>query len=296
MKKSSIIIYTVLLIFWFYFSGSAQDISLSAGIDRTEMLFEETVTMTVEVKWPGDITQFRFEILPLPGTENLKVLGTTSTISSIEENNQEYTVRTFKYTFKPTKGGIGAIMPIILSYITMPDSLPGDLATQEFHVSIAQPVPPPEEGGLGLVYVLIIISVVIVVIILIVYLVRKRKGDDTPVLTPEQKLLEELKTIRDESSVDRKLFYTRLYKLLTDYLTAKYDIDTVRKSPQEICDKLGSLKLSAGFKEKYSGWLIQADKEKFAPGSGSPGDTIRLITEIGNHFQSIDTDTKSEAK
>jgi hypothetical protein len=298
MKYLLTILIAVFLVGFHAITAEAQDISLSAGLDKTEMPYEETAALTIEVKWPGDITHYRFGILPLPKTENLKVLGTTSTISSIEEEGKEFTVRTFKYSFKPTKAGIGIIRPILLNYITMPDSLPGDLSTQEFQVSIAQPIPVVEKKGFPIFYIVIIIAFVIVgLTLLILFLIFRKKGDVAPVLTPVQGLIDELATIKKDAGIDRKLFYTKLYRALVNYLSAAYKVETINKAPEEICEAVKSLKAPAGFNEKMTGWLIQADKEKFAPGSGTPGDTVRLANEIENYFQKTDTtDTKSEVQ
>ena len=66
--------------------NAGENISLSAALDRFDIPFEETVELELEIKWQGDITSYAFELIPLPELENLKVLGTSSAISSgIEE-------------------------------------------------------------------------------------------------------------------------------------------------------------------------------------------------------------------
>ncbi|UCD17932.1 MAG: hypothetical protein JSV44_03230 [Candidatus Zixiibacteriota bacterium] len=273
-----------------------EQISLSANLDKTEIRFEETVSLTLEVRWVGDITSYRFEVFPLPETENLKVLGTTSAISSAQEQGREITVRTFQYEFQPTASGTGVVMPILLSYVAMPDTMPGQLSTQQFTVAIAEPIPEPQMRGLRWYHYLALALIVIVIVVAGVYIRKRARERIEPVKTPEDELLSALAPIKDESHLDRKLFYTRLYKLLLDYAERKHHIPTGGKMLQDIFNAMEAAEVPVDEKGKLSGWLSLADREKFSPGGGEPGDTIRLITEIENHMHDIKKRGKSEAR
>lgn len=275
-------------------AGADEEISLSAGLDKSEIPFEGTVVLDVKIKWQGDISRYAFEVLPLPETENLKVLGTSSAISSFEENNREYTSRTFKYTLQPTGSGTGIIKPIALQCISMPDSIPHELTTQQLHVIIAEPLPEPEEGSLFLYFIIPI--AIIAAAVVIVILKKRTKREVIPVRTAEETFLEELADIRRGNQSDRTQFFTRLHKALTEYIETKYNIMTAGRTAPDILAELEKDDISINEKEKISAWLQRAEKEKYAPFGGEPGDLIRLITELENHFAKNDMSDRSEAK
>lgn len=276
----------------------ADEISLSATLDKNEIAFEGKINLSLEVKWEGDITDYSFGVMPLPETRNLQVAGTRSTISSVDEDGREMTVRAFDYTFKPTQAGTGIIYPIIFDYISWPDSIPGELTSQQFEVAIAPPLPPPEESDSSLLSTVVIVVLATIVVVILVYVfirLRKARVTGEPALSVERQFLDELSVIKKESQIDRKVFFTRLYKLLTDYMERKYDLHLSGRMAQNILADLDRLDISGDAKDKIGGWLKQADKEKFAPSAGTPGDIIRLISEMEDYFTKLDSQNKSEA-
>lgn len=290
---------------WGYFFGGilflcllspaySEEISLSAGLDKTDIAFEDSLSLTVILKWQGDIRKYAFEILPLPKTEKLKVVGTSSAIASGEEDKVEITKRTFRYTLKPTLSGVGVIEPIVLKYISWPDSIPGELTTQQFKVMIADPLPPPKKSEFPMFWLILIIFVIVIIIIFMV--IKKRRPQGEPEKTAEKAFRDGLKKIKDGAQSDRKTFFTKLYKLLSVYIEVRYKINTVGKTAVVISEELDKLDIPLRQKEKLIGWMMQAETGKFAPLSGTPGDIIRLITELENFFQEIDVSNKSEAK
>lgn len=276
----------IILLFPALSLNAGENISLSAALDRFDIPFEETVELKLEIKWRGDITSYAFEVLPLPVLENLKVLGTSTAISSGEENGAEITTRTFKYRLKPTGSGIGTIEPIVLQCISMPDSIPGELSTQILKVNIAEPIPVEKESGLSLYLYFMIASLMIAAVVIIV-LKKKNKPDVEPVKTPEAYFFDTLAQIKAENQSDRKMFFTKLHAALAEYIKLKYSIETSGQTAVIISGHLEKLEISLNEKEKISGWLIRAEKEKYAPFGGEPGDIIRLISELENFFNDI---------
>ena len=51
--------------------SAGENISLSAGLNKSEIPFEGDVELKLEIKWQGDISSYVFEVLPLPELENL---------------------------------------------------------------------------------------------------------------------------------------------------------------------------------------------------------------------------------
>ncbi|MBN2226907.1 MAG: hypothetical protein JW763_06050 [candidate division Zixibacteria bacterium] len=288
MHRYIIIVLTCLLSLAVVEGAAGGELSLSARLDKTDIAFEETVSLVLEVRWTGTIADYRFGILPLPETEYLAVQGSSSAISSEEQDGQDITTRIFRYEFKPTKGGIGRILPITLEYLTMPDSISGQLTTQEYSIQIAPPVVLAEPTGLAWYHYVIIAVVLAGAVFVVVLIIKKGRRPVAVETTPEQTMLEKLSEIRGEGHIDRKVFYTRLYRLLLDYIDRKYEIAIVGGMTPDVIAALDDKEIPRGEKEKLAGWLTLADREKYAPGGGEPGDTIRLITEMENYMQNCD--------
>jgi len=270
------------------FAGNASgaEISLTGSVDKTDIAFEDSLTLTVEIKWFGDITSYTFQVLPLPDAENLKVTGTSSSISSKSSEDGDITLRTFKYVLRPTGPGTGTIEPVVLDYVALPDSTAGQLATQRFQISIAPPIPRGTEANLPFfARVLIFIAAIIITVVIIIMIRRKKKVHVEPEKTPEDEFLDGLETARKETQNDRKQFFTRLHKLLIVFLERKYDLELSGKTTQLVVEQLETVDMPVVMKENISNWLTQADREKFAPGAGSPGDVLRLATEIDKTFR-----------
>jgi len=266
--------------------NAGENISLSAALDRIDIPFEKTVELKLEIKWQGDITSYAFEVIPLPELENLKVLGTSSAISSGKENGNEITTRTFKYTLKPTGSGIGTIEPITLQSISMPDSIPGLLSTQLMKVNIAKPIPVEKESGVQI-YLYLMVAALMIVAVVIVVLKKRNRPDVEPVKSPEEYFSETLAQIKANSQSDRTQFFTKLHSALADYIKLKFSIETSGQNAEKITGQIEKLEISPNEKEKISGWLVRAEKEKYAPFGGEPGDIIRLISELENFFNNI---------
>ncbi|PKK84808.1 MAG: hypothetical protein CVT49_01240 [candidate division Zixibacteria bacterium HGW-Zixibacteria-1] len=267
-------------------SAAASEISLTGSVNKTDIAFEDSVTLTVEIKWLGDITAYNFQVLPLPTCENLKVAGTSSSISSKTSEGQGITIRTFKYVLRPTQAGVGTIEPVTLDYVHVPDSTTGQLATQQFKVLIAAPLLRGNETNLPwFAKILILLAALVVVVVVIIIIVRKKSVRVEPEITPGQKFLEELENVKRDFSNDRKQFFTRLHRILVIYLENSHNLNLSGKTTQLMLAEMEPLEMPVVLKEKIGQWLMQADKEKFAPGTGSPGDVVRLATEIDDIFR-----------
>ena len=280
---------TVLLIYFFSAEAQESEISLSSKLSKADIKFEETTDLEVTVKWWGDKSRYLFEAFPLPETQNLMVQGTSTAISSGVEEGDTYVSRTYKYTFKPTEDGVGVIEPITLKYIELPDSIPGELSTQRFQVLIAAPkvVPSDKEGISGLLYIIGGLVILGAVGAVIIFIKAGNRGPEEDVRAPEEVFIEKLGEIRKESGTDRKQFFSKLYKLLVGYIGEKHNIETIGRTTRDISDDLEKSEIDISQKEKLGLWLTIADKEKYAPHAGEPGDIIRLTTEMEKHFRNL---------
>nr|MBN2276747.1 hypothetical protein [candidate division Zixibacteria bacterium] len=265
----------------------AGEISLTGTVDRTEMAFEDRLNLELQIRWQGVITDYTFEIMPLPTTENLKVVGTSSTISSTLEDGVDYTTRSFKYSLQPTGSGIGAIEPVTFNYVSLPDSIPGQLTTQRFTVQIAKPAARPQETG-TVPYIIIYVTILVIiaaVVAVIIIIRKKRAARAVPEPSLEDKFRDQMETLKKEAGGDRQLFFTRFYRLILLYLESKFGIKTAGKTTALILANLEKTDMPPERQEKIAGWLKQAEQEKFAPGRGTPGDVMRIITEVDDFLR-----------
>jgi hypothetical protein len=284
-KISAVPLISIVLIAVIFAGASGKEISLSARLDKTEMPFEATAEVILEIKWVGGMGDYLFEALPLPSARGLKIQGTTSSISSFSENGVDYTVRLFKYTLKPTMAGTGVIEPFVLKYAAMPDSIPGELTSQSFQIAIAQPLPPKKKSNWA--FFILLGCGLIILAGSSLYIYKRAKKNRIPketVKSPEEIFLDELAVLKKDAQIDRKLFFTHLYKSLLTFAENKYGVVVRGRSTSDILAELPTKEIALEMSERLSEWLTLADKEKYAPSGGAPGDVIRLISELEKYF------------
>jgi len=275
---------------------SGSEISLSARIDKTDIPFESTAELSLDIRWEGKVADYAFELLPLPTTQSLKILGTSTSVRSEVVDGRDFIVRSFHYTLEPTRAGLGLVEPIILKYISLPDSIPAQLASQRFQINIDSPLPKKVQhtrNGGFFVYAIPILIVLVTAGLVIWF--RRQKSQPEPVGTSEEALLLALSLAKRETMSDRKLFFSRLYTILSQYLESKCSIKTAGRTAAEILGDCETANLSDDLKSRFNIWLTMAEKEKYAPLPGEPGDMIRLATEIENLFEKKLNLNKAEA-
>jgi len=289
------------LVFIIPFLSHASNLTLSASIDKTDIPYEGEVTLSVEINWRGTLEDYSFGLMPLPETDKFKVAGTSSSISTEEDSlGQDITIRQFKYTLKPVEFGIATIYPITLDYTAFPDSIPGQLTTQQFKVNIDRPIPKEEksQSNTGL-YLLIILGAAIVIAVPSVYFIFIRKKEiPEPELSPEKRFIEDFRDVKKESINDRRQFFARLHKTIVSYFSQKYDINPTGKTAAVIIEELKEREIPETELARPADWLTIAETEKYAPTKGEPGDLLRLAAEIEAHFEDEkdNTSNKPEAK
>jgi hypothetical protein len=263
------------------------------------MPFEEKAHFEIVLSWHGSQFAYRFDKPLQPTLEKLKVQEFSSTISSSGEGADEVTIKKYDYTLVPTLSGAGRIEPITISYVTWPDTIPGTLVTEAMTVSIASPAPIARRtSGLPQYFwPLVGVSGGIVVFggVGIVLVMRARKmRNRAPEKTTVQLFLERLAQSSSESNGDLKRFQTALYKNLLWYLSAQYGFKFAGQSVEEVVKALDNTGVPESEKDRICGWLLRADREKFSPAMSSPGETVRLETEVREFFESLEY-TKSRA-
>jgi hypothetical protein len=277
------------IVFWMVAAG-VQAISLSQSLDKTEIAYDDHATLEIVVTWPGAQTSYIFDKPLQPQMENLKVQQYSSTTGSITTGGGEVTTKRFSFTLVPVGSGTGRIAPVTVSYFSWPDSIPGQLVTEEMTLRIAPPVAKKSPGGLSKMPLgiwiaggagwLLILGVIGLVIV-------KRRRPKQVVKTPRDLFLERLTLLKQASGSDLKRFQTGLYRDLTWYLSTAYGMDPVGLSLDEILTSVDGSKIPEIEKDKICGWLARADREKFSPLPPSPGETMRLEHEVREFFEKM---------
>jgi cell division protein ZapA (FtsZ GTPase activity inhibitor) len=224
-------------------------IELKSSVDKSKVPFNRELTFSVEASWEGE--QERFSITPLvpPQCENLEIMGSSSVNQTRMEQGKTMAVKIFRFALKPTQTGKGRIGVIQLSYVDNATQDSSSLSTQPIDVQITSPV--SERGPK---YKTILIFVMAAILIYVLYTARKRtrrieikpeqevQTKTEKEETPEQRALRQLEDISEQMKKGASdSFSSDIYRLLTGYLEARYQIVTAGKTTNNIIDSLTNL-------------------------------------------------------
>ncbi len=270
-------------------NGFGQAMSLSQTLDKASMAFEDSAKLEITLTWPGSQLAYYFDKPVQPQLDRLKIQGYATSISSAATAQGEVTTKRFQFTLVPTSAGQGRIDPFTISYVHIPDSLPGGLTTSALTIQISDPIPRKQPANvenwrLKWSYILAICVTLLGVLALIIVKSRNKRPYQ-PVKSPVDAFLDRLGQAKTEANGDLRRFQAGLYKILLVFLGEQYGLNIAGLSTAEVIEQMESTNLSAGLKEKISGWLMRAEREKFAPLPPTPGETIRLEQEIREQFE-----------
>lgn len=223
-------------------------IELKSSVDKSEVPLNREVTFTVEASWEGEQDRFSITPIGLPKCENFEILGSSSVNETKIEGGKTVSLKTFNFTLKPTQTGTGRIGSVRLSYVDNVTQDSSTLSTQPIGVEITPSVerraPVPRT---------ILIFVVAAVLIYVIYSARRRTKrieiarEETKKPMPKDESPED-NTLKDLEAIDRRVqqgdleaFSSDVYRLLTRYLEARYQIVTSGKTTDSIIDSLSNL-------------------------------------------------------
>jgi hypothetical protein len=267
---------------------SAADIGISAEISSAAIAFEEKDTLRVSLHWQGEPFAYQIDDFPMPSLEKLQILGSSSSVSSSADSaagGVAVTTRTYTYILAPTDYGTGIIEPLNLTATNRTSGEAHDLRTGRLTIEIARPVPKPEAEGGG--SALIIVLVALVVIFgggTALFILIRRKQARSAVVAVDGHYVEALQAIKREAVADRKLFYSRLYRLLLNFLEKERGLDMAGKTGEEVIEAVGTI-ADESERAHLIRWLKQAQTIKYQPESPSPGDVENSFTEIREFFE-----------
>jgi len=263
-------------------------IAVSQRIDRHETPFEQPVQMEIALSWNGPQSAYLFDKPLRPDLERLKVREFSSSISSTGSGLDERSVKVYRFTLVPTSAGTGRVDPVAISYVSWPDSTPGELYTEAMSILIADPVPPPKPGEIGVIAWIGIGFGGMMLVGLIILIAKNRRDEPVnPFLTPRQEFLERLTALKSEAGSDFKKFQSGLYKLLVEFVRDEYKVTIDEASEGLFAEKLAQTSLTEDRQKVVEGWLRSAHRDKFRPVSAAPGDAIRLESEVRTFFEKL---------
>lgn len=282
----------VLLVLLSGVASAAEQITLSQSTSAQSIDYDDSLILRIELKWNGPQTAYRFPPLT-PRLDRLRVESFSTSVSTEIEAGTEVTHKRFSYTLVPTSGGTGRIEPITIDYLHYPDSIPGQLMTEAIMVQIGQPPdrPAPEKSPTlipqpVMIALLIVLALSIAFVVLLVVRSRRPKA---PVMTAEEELLQKLGELKQDVGNDVKRFQTGVYKLLVAYLASRYRMSLAGMTTEEMVQIIDQSDMPTLQKEKIGAWMIQAQRQKFAPAESAPGEVQRLETEIRALFDKAAT-------
>lgn len=269
----------------------AQAIELSQSLDKASIAYEEQAVLTITIRWSGNQSAYLFDRPVQPTLDKLRVQKFATSVASQATDMGEVTTKTFTFALAPIGSGTARIEPMTIHYVSWPDSLPGELVTSEMTLTVAPAKPVAKSTGwLGKLPPVAWIAMVIIAVgslgIGTFLFLKKRKKPVVEVKSHSTVFLEGLTALKTDAGSDLKRFQTGLYKLIVAFVHDQFKIDVSGKSAEKITQAIQAANLPEASKEKLTGWLLRADREKFSPLPPAPGETIRLEAELRQFFES----------
>ncbi len=267
-------------------------ISISQSLDKSNIAFEDSAIFEITVSWQGAQRDYIFNKALVPYIDRLKVRGFSSSISSTNvtgllEKEGELTTKKFRYVLIPTSSGEGIIDAVEIEYLKMPDSVSNVLITEPMTIMIAEKIPEIIEETNSRTKYLIIIGLILTASLAALY-IRKKIAREKPVKqSPKDSFLKSLMELKNLSGSDMKKFQSGLYELFCSFIKASFQLDLREISESEIETKIRETRLNSEEQYKISNWIIMAQKDKFRPVDSSPGDVIRLESEVRIIFEKM---------
>ena len=269
-------------------SVMAQGISVSQSLSSFNIAYEDSVLFEIELKWDGSQSAYLFGEPLNPAIDGMIIRGFSSSISSTGDGSAEITTKQYRYVLAPISSGPGQIASVNVSYVTWPDSLPGELSTEPMTVVIAEPLPPPPKRDWSLLYYLA--GALVVVGSVGTIMLWRRSLSQRPTesgRTVVEQFLNDLQVLKTDSGDDHKKFQIGLYRILAEFFKGQYGLKADELSEEQLAKELSGAGLSEQTHQKITAWFFQAKRDKFSPVTAGPGETIRLEAEIRELFEKL---------
>ena len=281
-------VYVLLTLFLCAGGALAEGISVSQSRNKASVAFTDSVEFEIVLQWDGPQTDYFFNKPLNPNIEGMKVSRFASSIESSTSAGKEITTKKYLYVLQPIISGVGRIEPVEISFVSWPDSVPGQLFTEAMSFEIA----PPQAVELTMpsytwLYIVLGILLAGTLALVVAAIFKKPRSEVSTTKTPREDFLDSLASTRTAAGSDLKKFQTEVYKILAAFLKRQYNIDAVDLPEDQLVGKLESAGLAHDKSKKICAWLLRAQKDKYSPSGSSPGEAVRLESELREFFEKM---------
>lgn len=258
-------------------STGANNISLSAVIERTETPLNAPVAMTVIMSWEGKTDRYRIGPFENPVLTNLEVVGSRSSARSELRDGKVFAVKEYTFTLQPLELGMGYIGGIIIEYTDTMTGAKDYLITQRMSVKGLPPVYAEDysfiKTGIGILVLAGLLTGSI-------FFVRRRRQEKKVIeIQPaliENTTIERLKNVHAQNNLS---FSQKLDEVVAEFrrfLIKKFDIPQDRKSDALIIETISESGVEENIIIKIHTIFEQAEQVRFS-GKDIKNDDFELI-------------------
>ena len=246
-----------------------EDVTLSAVVDRAEVLQNQYLLFTITVRWIGSIGDYDFEWPTSPDCTNLAVVGHATSTRVSSDQGQRVAIKTFSYTLQPLATGRATIGTTTLTYVRKSDvsSQPRRLTTRPITVNILAPTSDAENRSKPYVFVAIVIAAAALSFILFL----RHKRTSTPIEeAPSIRSIEDQALAHLDKASGLRLagelstYYAEIAQVLTSYLERKWPIQCVGVATYDVIQRMRQQGLPDSIIEETQAILSECDLVKFA--------------------------------
>ncbi len=272
-------------------ASSLVDIKVEAFLSATRMSFNDTATMTLRLTWAEN--EFDPQERKAPNLELRRMR-----VGSVTAKNRPYTAggkkrisQEYIYTLIPISSGLGVISPVRVDFLRKSDSRIGSVVSPQLQVTILLPeiIKDPSDSNLRVITFVLIGLFVLGAFVFIV--LRKKRGQDIAQknqLSEKQSRLDSaLEALKTASSGTKAEFFDSLYEFLYALLRDGEWITARKGDSDSVLDELSQASLPEDTKRQLSAWLELSSHEKFSPGRGTPGETLRVYYEVESFMNEV---------
>ncbi len=248
------------------------EVSFKASVDKVNTAYEEKVLLDLEVTVSDPLIETK--PLPPPAMLGFRIGGSVSSVT--QEGGS--TIRHYRYELVPSKSGAVEIPAFALVY---GDSTGVDtLYSQPIVVTVAQPLPPQEEGTTPW-------TVIIIAIVVLgggtYWWLRRRQPASEPAVEPEwqaeyrDRLSEAIELAQRQKYRD---FFDRGSRLLVDLFATIYETPLKGKTVDDLRDWIKQQDMSDEVKGMATDFLRQSESVKFTSGQIDPRSADAQAAEL----------------
>lgn len=270
-------------------AAEAGEISISAEVALARIPFDGRDTLTVRLVWEGESSAYQIDDFPMPVLEKLKILGSSTSVSSAKDSTVaggERTTRTYSYILEPTDFGTGIVRPMALIAKNRSTRAEHSLHTGRLTIEIAKPVATSEKSGNSFGFLVMLGGIIVVLSVTGFVLFRRKKspGEAVDERRDGNRYYDRLLEIKKETVADGKRFYSRVYRLLLQYLEKECRLEISGKTGEQVLEIVGG-KVAEEDRVHLMHFLNEALEVKYRPQEPTPGDIADTYNALRSFFE-----------